>query len=151
MKKSVALAIAAFLAVVPTEAMAQTPEQDVLAVVNRFFDGMRAKDTTMISATLFDDVKLVTTFNNREGKPVARAEAMSGFMNAISKAPGKLDERLSHPEVRVEDNLATVWTRYELYIDDKYSHCGVDAFQLVRTEAGWKIATIADTRKASCK
>jgi hypothetical protein len=130
---------------------AQTTEQEVVNVVNRFFDGMRAQDTAMIRSTLFNDVRLVTTATNREGKPFARAEAIDGFMQAVAKAPGKLDEKIMAPEVRVEDNLATVWTRYELYVNEKYSHCGIDALQLVKTEAGWKIATIADTRRQSCK
>jgi hypothetical protein len=133
------------------QAQATTPEQEVLAVVNRFFDGMRAQDTTVIRGTLFGDVRLLTTGTNREGKLVARAEAMDGFIQSIPKIPGKPDERISAPEVRVEDNLATVWTRYEFYLGDKYSHCGIDAFQLVKTESGWKIATIADTRRQSCK
>ena len=127
-----------------------TPEQEVLAVVTRMFDGMRAQDTAMIRSTLFTDVKLLTT-GTREGKPVARVEGMDGFIQSIAKATGKLDEKIMSPEVRIEDNLATVWVRYEFYFNDKYSHCGIDAFQLVKTEAGWKIATIADTRRQSCK
>jgi hypothetical protein len=76
---------------------------------------------------------------------------MTSFMESVSKASGKLDERISSPEVRVADNLATVWARYELYVNDKYNHCGIDAFQLVKTDIGWKISAIADTRRASCK
>ena len=151
MKKIAAFAIVGFCTLVPASLRAQTPEQDVLAVITRFFDGMRARDTAMIASTLFGDVKLLTTFTNREGKAVARSEAMTGFMEAVSKAPGKLDEKIISPEVRIEDNLATVWTRYELYVNEEYSHCGIDAFQLVKTDAGWRIATIADTRKKSCK
>jgi len=129
----------------------QTRDQDVLAVVTRFFDGMRARDTAVIASTLFGEVTLVTTATDNAGKPVARSEAMTGFMESVAKATGKLDERISSPEVRVEDNLATVWTRYELYVNDKYSHCGIDAFQLVKTDTGWRISAIADTRRASCK
>lgn len=139
------------LAVGATKAHAQTTaEQEVLAVVTRMFDGMRAQDTAMIRSTLFNDVRLLTT-GTREGKPVARVEGMDGFIQSIAKATGKLDEKIMSPEVRIEDNLATVWVRYEFYFNEKYSHCGVDAFQLVKTDAGWKIATIADTRRQSCK
>jgi hypothetical protein len=140
------------LALGATEAKAQaTAEQEVLAVVTRMFDGMRAQDTAMIRSTLFTDVRLLTTGTNREGKAVARAEGMDGFIQSIAKATGKLDEKIMSPEVRIEDNLATVWVRYEFYFNDKYSHCGIDAFQLVKTDAGWKIASIADTRRQSCK
>jgi hypothetical protein len=52
-------------------------------------------------------------------------------------------ERGWNPEVRVNGPLAVVWYPYDLYIDGKWSHCGVDAFTLVKVEGRWRIATIA--------
>jgi hypothetical protein len=36
---------------------------------------------------------------------------------------------------------------YVFYVGDRFSHCGVDSFQLVRISAGWRIIQIADTRR----
>jgi hypothetical protein len=36
-----------------------------------------------------------------------------------------------------------VWYPYDLYIDGKWSHCGVDAFTLIRTEGKWRIAVMS--------
>jgi hypothetical protein len=150
-----AMAVLAF----GTAAFAQTPapatalpQQDtaVLAVVNRMFEGFAQKDTTIIRSTLHEDVKLVTAVTNREGKAVVQTGTMDEFLKGIASAPGKLDERLFNPEVRVDGNLATVWVLYEFWYDDKYSHCGFDSFQLARTEMGWKIFSIADTRRKTC-
>ena len=149
--KAVAFLITLLVSItVPTLTHAQSTDREVLAVVTRFFDGMRAKDAKMIASTLFGEVTLVTTSTDKAGKPVARAEAMAGFLDSIAKATGKLDERISSPDVRVEDNLATVWARYQFYLNDRFSHCGIDAFQLVKTDGGWKIAAIADTRRDTC-
>jgi hypothetical protein len=147
--------IAAVVALAAAPAAAQTtatttPEQDVMAVVTLMFEGFAKKDTTMIRGTLADDVKLVSAFNNREGKPMVRAETMDKFLAGIASAPGSLDERLFDPEVRIDGNLATVWVKYEFWYDGKYSHCGFDSFQLARGEAGWKIFSIADTRRPKC-
>lgn len=125
-------------------------DQEVLAVINTMFEGFAKKDTTIIRSTLHDDVKLVTAVTNREGKAIVHTETMDKFLIGIATAPGKLDERLFNPEVRVDGNLATVWVLYEFWYDDKYSHCGVDSFQLARTEQGWKIFSIADTRRGKC-
>jgi hypothetical protein len=134
-----------------TPASAQAPQDTaVLAVVNRMFEGFAKKDTTIIRSTLHDDVKLVTAVTNREGKPVVQTGTMDDFLKTIASAPGKLDERLFNPEIRVDGNLATVWVLYEFWHDDKYSHCGIDSFQLARTEMGWKIFSIADTRRGKC-
>ena len=151
MRRSRPFTVAALVMSAAALVQAQAPNQEALAVVNRFFEGMRAHDTAAISGTLFAGATLVTTSADNTGKPVARTESMSTFLETVAKTTAKLDERISSPEVRVEDNLATVWARYELYVDGKYNHCGIDAFQLVRTDAGWKIASIADTRRATCK
>ena len=56
---------------------------------------------------------------------------------------GAVTERGFRPEVRVNGTVAMVWYPYDLYLDGKWSHCGADVFTLVRTEHGWRIATMA--------
>ena len=53
------------------------------------------------------------------------------------------------PEVRIDGGLATVWAEYTFRVNDTISHCGVDAFQLVRTGDGWKILFVSDTRRTT--
>lgn len=53
-----------------------------------------------------------------------------------------VDERGWSPEVRVQGPVAMVWYPYDLYLDGKWSHCGVDIFTLVRHEGRWRIATM---------
>lgn len=52
-------------------------------------------------------------------------------------------ERGFHPTVHVSGPLAVVWMPYDFYRDGKWSHCGVDAFTLLRTANGWRIATLS--------
>jgi hypothetical protein len=73
---------------------------------------------------------------------------MDTFLRSVAGSQAVLDERLFHPEVRVEGGLATVWTYYELWVGDQFSHCGYDAFQLARAADGWKIVAIADNRRS---
>ena len=127
-------------------AAAQAPEDEVLGVVHRLFDGMRQADTTMMRSTLHPDVRLVTT-GDRDGEPVAQVVAVERWLDAVAASTEPLDETLHDPEVRIDGNLATVWTFYTLDVGDRFSHCGVDAFQLVRAADGWKIIQVADTRR----
>jgi ketosteroid isomerase-like protein len=60
-----------------------------------------------------------------------------------STPPGKITERGFDPEVRVNGPVAMVWYPYDLYINGKWSHCGVDVFTLIRTEGQWRIASMA--------
>lgn len=127
-------------------AAAQSPEAEVLAVVERVFDGMRAADTAMIRATFHPDVRLITT-GTRDGQPFAGTVPIQAWLDGVAGADQVLDERIYDAEVRIADNLATVWTYYTLHIGDAFSHCGYDAFQLARTADGWKITQIMDTRR----
>ena len=137
-------AVAAALLAGP--AVAQTPEADVLDVVHRLFDGMRAADTTMMRSTFHPEIRLVTT-GNRNGEPLAAIVPVERWLEGVAGADEVLDERIYDPEVRVADNLATVWTYYTFHLGDRLSHCGYDAFQLARTADGWKITQVTDTRR----
>jgi hypothetical protein len=55
----------------------------------------------------------------------------------------QVTERGFRPQVLVNGPLAMVWLPYDLYLDGKWSHCGVDVFTLVRQEGAWRIATMA--------
>jgi len=50
-------------------------------------------------------------------------------------------------KILIDSQLASVWTDYKFYIGDKFSHCGVNSFQLVKLNDGWKIVYIIDTRR----
>lgn len=147
-----AIAAALVLLAAPVAHAQTTPaEKEVYAVVEKFFEGFNAKDTTAMRSMLFGDLTLYTSGTNQQGVPVARAEKGEDFLKAIGGAPVKLNEKIFDPVVLVEDGLANVWVRYEFYADDKYSHCGIDSFLLVKTASGWKIAQIADTRRKTCE
>jgi hypothetical protein len=77
-----------------------------------------------------------------------RAESVNDFAAFVAKSKkGIADERIEFGTILVDDNLASVWTPYQFYYDGKFSHCGVNSFQLVRGGEGWKIQYLIDTRR----
>lgn len=128
-------------------AAAQNPEPDALAVVRRLFDAMRMQDTAALRATFGPGARLIGAGVNPQGQPVARAVPIDAWLRGIAGARAPTDERIFDPELRVDQNLATVWTRYEFYAGDNFSHCGYDAFQLVNSAGQWKIVQVADTQR----
>jgi hypothetical protein len=63
----------------------------------------------------------------------------SEYFGRLQTSTRKNRERIWNPEVRVHGLIATVWTPYDFWTDGKFSHCGVDAFDLIKTAEGWKI------------
>ncbi len=49
------------------------------------------------------------------------------------------------PKILIHKEIAVVWTKYDFHREGKFSHCGVDAFNLIKTPEGWKISGIIYT------
>lgn len=134
----------------PVPAAAQTEKDEVLAVIETLFDGMRAADTSAMRDTFHSDVTLWSA-GERDGTPALEKVPVQRWLDAVGQPHEEVyDERLWGEEVRVDGRLATVWTHYAFYLGERFSHCGVDAFQLFRSDAGWKIFHVADTRRREC-
>jgi hypothetical protein len=124
---------------------AQSAEQDaVRAVVTGLFDAMRTRDTAAMRAA-FDS----TAALHSVGADRVRPDAISSWISSVATAPAGvvLDERLGTQMVQLDGTLATVWVRYHFYVGDRFSHCGVDAFTLAKSDGRWRILSVADTRQ----
>lgn len=136
-----------FVAFAASTAPAQTPEREVEAAVTRFFDAMRAADGTTIGALFHPDARLQSV-SELTGGAVLEEGNVDQFVQAVGTPRTEVwDERIRDLQVRVDGGLATAWMSYAFYVDDQFSHCGVNAFQFIRTDADWQILQITDTRR----
>lgn len=124
----------------------QAEEEAVLSVVQRLFDAMRAADSAAVRAAFHPDAVLIGT-ENPQGEASVSIRPIDRFVRAVGGATGEWDERWWDWRVRIDENLASVWTEYAFYLDGEFSHCGVDAFLLGRDGTEWKIVSLADTRR----
>lgn len=117
----------------------------VRAVVDRLFDGMRTRDTTMIRSVFADEAQ----FYSLGPDGGVKIDKPGAFIQSISQAPAGLvlDEVLHDVEIRIDGTLATVWTYYDFFAGDRFSHCGYDAMQMLKVRGDWKIVALADTRR----
>lgn len=133
-----------------TSSAAPDEQAAVLAVVQRLWDGMKARDTAMVRS-VFDPSATLSRISARSGDARVQLTPVSEFIEALGQAKEAWNERMFSPEVRIDGALATVWTEYDFHLGDKFSHCGVDAFQLLKTSAGWTIVALSDTaRREGC-
>ena len=125
-------------------------EKDILATVQKTFDGMAAHDSAMIRSAMLPDARL---YSVRENGATGAGTAVGDFANQIASLKVDLLERFTgQPSVSIRGRMAQVWGEYELLRDGKFGHCGVDSVSLFNTAEGWKIATIVYTVEiAGCK
>lgn len=128
-------------------AIGRALRDSIMQPVHAIFAGMTARDTAMMRAAFAPGALL-------GGVPAAgkapEFASVDAFLRSIAGAPATMHfrERVYDAEIRVDGGLATAWMFYTFEINDKISHCGVDAFQLVRTSSGWKAIAVADTRRS---
>ena len=128
----VALGEPAFAQVEGEAARVLAVADSALAAISRG-DVVRFTDLMVEEAVLFP-----TTTRNGAFRYVTRTRAQQ----RESKFDGVITERGFRPEVRVAGPVAMVWYPYDLYIDSKWSHCGVDIFTLIKKADGWRITTM---------
>lgn len=127
-----------WVALAGLSAPAQDDEAQVLAAVQQFFDTMETKDVQQARDVLDPEGRFVSV-RWTDGNEVVRGSSLSGFIDGLEKDGPALLERMWEPEVMIHGPIAVVWTRYDFHRDGAFSHCGVDAFQLVRSDGRWKI------------
>ncbi len=134
---------------VPRPANAQGDESQVLATVQEFFDSMTAKDTAAARQILVMDA---TYFSVREGDDGTTMQGSTNrkYVEGLATTDNDLQERMWDPQVMIHEGIAVVWAPYEFQVNGEFSHCGVDAFSLVRIDGRWKIAGIVYTVEQEC-
>lgn len=130
--------------------------EDEIAIrntVDRFFEGMRRTDSTMIRETIEPQCFLKSIFRVKSGEVVLSDESIDDFIKSVGTPhEGIYDERLLSYDIKIDGEMGVAWTPYEFYVDDHFSHCGVNVFTLLRRGDTWKIIGITDTRrKLNCK
>jgi len=132
---------------------AQTAEDSVKAVINDMFNGMRNGDAALFKSAFSDSVVMQTIRRDKSRKTIVVNENFSEFAEFVGQLKkDSADERITFETIRIDGPLAIAWTPYKFYYNGKFSHCGVNSFQLVRFDGRWKIQYLIDTRRlAGCQ
>ena len=129
-------------------ASAQDDKKEAVAVVDKLFAGMAARDAGLMSSTMTPDAKLVGAQDGQISSAITGDE----FAQRIVANKSSVVERMWNPTVLVRGRIAIVWADYDVYVGGKFGHCGIDSFMLLKTDAGWKISGIQYTSETQgCK
>jgi hypothetical protein len=140
MKKTALISTIIALFAVCAAAQKADDSKDALAVVNKMFDMMAAHKPAEIVALHTPEAQLVAVMKNREGKTAIRTFKAEDFSKNFAEKKAEILEDMYAPKVELYGDLALISGRYVFFVNGKISHCGVNAFHLVRTDAGWRIA-----------
>ena len=128
-------------------------QKSVKKVIESLFTAMNTSDSTLLKQSFSSKAIAYTTFVGKNGKPHLKSSDLNGFYKQIGESKaGSLEENILSWDIKIDGTLASAWTDYEFYYNGKFSHCGVNSFQLYKGNNGWKIIYLIDTRRRkSCK
>jgi len=124
-------------------------KKDAQELIDTFFEGFHKGDTSIMRSVIVRDLPTQTVFTDREGNHRIVDSSIEQFLDAIANRPQeqRWEERLLEYEIQIDGNLAHVWTPYEFWLNASFSHCGANAFTLGKTNEGWKILHLIDSRR----
>ncbi len=128
--------------------VAQNSKQEVLNVVNEFFNTMEKKDSVAFN-NLFLENAHAYSIREKGDSTIVRNSIL-----IASTSKNSLKERLREEEItiHINKNVAAVWAPYDFWIDEKHSHCGYEVFTLIKKDSYWKIASLTySVNKEGCK
>ncbi|NNG25573.1 YybH family protein [Telluria aromaticivorans] len=153
-----ALALGLLLATPP--ALAQAPaadKQQIDAIVETFRTSIIKKDTAAFMQLFLHeaitwtgvvtDTSIERLYANRPDPKLKRPAKYRNssprkFIENIAKDHEQIEETFANLRIDGDGDVAQVWFDYSFVASDYKQNWGKESWQLVRTDAGWKIAAV---------
>jgi hypothetical protein len=127
---------------VPTAYSQQSEKQELISMMNDFFQSLERQDTTALRK-LF--MKESSSYFVRDSEKAPVQTGARSISEITFKPDRIIIERMRENEItiHIDRRIAVAWVPYDLWINQEFSHCGIDVFTFIKTETKWKIASIA--------
>lgn len=135
------------------QAQQEADKEAIIKVVKTLFDAYRAQDSSIVRPLFHPQATMGRAVVDENGNGQWRQGSVESFVSFLgTKSENYYDERIYSYDVTIDGPLATVWTEFSFFMNEKFSHCGYNVFQMMKMADGWKITNITDTsRKTGCK
>lgn len=131
----------------------QSSTAAIKQTIKTMMDAMRKGDSTLLRSVLAKDMHVQSVADDKMGEIKISTRSADDLVTQIGTPHTDIyDEQIVFGDIKIDGPVASVWTPYNFYVGTNFSHCGVNYFQLIRTEGSWKIIYIVfTTRKDNCK
>ena len=115
---------------------------EIVRLSEQLFEALATRDADLARSITLPGGVLVSV-RGEPGKRRVGATAMDEWAASLPRGTTSLDEYFTGtPLVRIEGDVAMLWGPYAIDIDGQRSHTGTDIITFVRTDEGWKMASI---------
>ncbi len=127
---------------------AHAADEEVLGAIDAFFLALAAGDADALDELISTEALSVRLTPETDAPP--RYGRLADLAASFREGRGTpVVEPYWSPTVLRRGPLAAVWTPYEVSVDGRLVHCGIDLFTLSRQAGAWKIDSISYTAEPS--
>jgi Putative lumazine-binding len=120
------------------DAAAALEEQAVLAPIQALVGSAARRDKKAMLDVLLPDGGTAVVMNGK-----VLQFSLRGLVDRLPAGTRRIEERIYDPLIRIDNDIAMVWARYEFLIDGQVVQYGTDLFKLIHCDKRWLIAGIA--------
>lgn len=129
-----------------------TEEGDVIAPITALLRALERDDGAAVLAVTLPEGSITAAREAPDGKRQRRTVRWADFAASLKPDGTRIEERLGTPAIEIDGDVAMVWAPFTVLENGRAASCGYDHFDLVRTDAGWRILnTTYSTRTTGCE
>lgn len=137
--------------------MTKTSDSDnehtkILKLLDRFIEGLRTKNPDIWQDIFLEEGSHFAFRKTDAGDWIPNYRKPEEWLSILAIEERELDQNFWNPVIHIRGPIASVWSPYELFRDDKSSHCGIDSISLLKIKGEWKIFSFVATHEpGACK
>jgi len=121
----------------------------ILKTIDSFFEALASGNARRLEQLVSRGAIDVTSYPEEPGRPVRYGKTRAFAAGMRNGTAPKIEEPYWDPIVLQRKSLAVVWTPYEVWVNERLSHCGIDVFTLTLQKTTWRIDGIHWTQEPS--
>ena len=124
-------------------------EQQIKLVINQFFEALENQDSLLLTNVKMPKSQIWRIYSS-ENPTKANMRFIEDDIETLKDLP-PLKEIALDFDINIHENIAVAWVPYEFWLKNKFSHCGIDIFNLFNIDGEWKIVSAAySVQKDNC-
>ncbi|MFN3666960.1 MAG: hypothetical protein ACK4S0_12410 [Sediminibacterium sp.] len=125
-------------------------ELAIKKTIHTFFLSLEKQDSILYKSAVLLDGQIWRINNTSNPKKYDMRDFRTDITKLVSK--NKLKEIPYRFDIKILNGIAMAWVPYEFYLNEQFTHCGIDVFSLIETQDGWKIVSLSySIEKTGCE
>lgn len=122
-------------------------EKLVRATAEQFFLAIETKDRALLKSIMVPGSLNISTQELQNDQAKITTLNYASMIDLLTGAGNEKKERAWDETILVQGHIAVYWAPYDFHVDQKFTHCGIDSFQLIKKDGRWLISNASWTRE----